>query len=241
MADKRISELTELTTPAPNDELAIVDKDVPETKKIIFDRIRANLQQGLDADKPTAGVAGRLYFATDTKILYRDNGTAWEEILRGETAIRLAQLSEKSHVSLTDVTPDQHHPQLHAASHKEGGADALFIWATFVFTVPVALTVGTDKAPTLAPATDVTIDRVWIYVKTAPTGGPCTVDVNKNGVTIFTDQTKRPSIPAGSNSAESGVPDITTLTKNDLLTIDIDEANGAEDLTVHVRVKQYLK
>lgn len=87
MPDKKISELTELTTPAPDDELAIVDKDVTETKKITFDRIRANLQQGLDANKPEAGVDGRLYFATDTEILYRDNGATWEAILRKEQVI----------------------------------------------------------------------------------------------------------------------------------------------------------
>jgi len=34
-------------------------------------------KQGLDADKPTPGIAGRLYYATDTKKLYRDDGTTW--------------------------------------------------------------------------------------------------------------------------------------------------------------------
>lgn len=67
------------------------------------------LTQGLDASKPAAGVVGRLYWATDTKILYRDSGTVWEEVLRGETVSRLAQLSEKSHASLTGITATQHH------------------------------------------------------------------------------------------------------------------------------------
>jgi hypothetical protein len=37
--------------------------------------------EGLDAAKPapTAGAAGRLYFATDTGKVYRDNGSAWVE------------------------------------------------------------------------------------------------------------------------------------------------------------------
>jgi len=34
MPDKKISELVELTEPAVADELAIVDKDISETKKI---------------------------------------------------------------------------------------------------------------------------------------------------------------------------------------------------------------
>jgi len=33
--------------------------------------------EGQDADKPAAETAGRWYHATDTKIVYRDNGTSW--------------------------------------------------------------------------------------------------------------------------------------------------------------------
>ncbi|MED4299742.1 tail fiber protein [Geobacillus stearothermophilus] len=39
-----------------------------------------SIQAGADASKPTAGVAGRLYVATDTKKIYRDNGTSWDVI-----------------------------------------------------------------------------------------------------------------------------------------------------------------
>lgn len=39
-----------------------------------------SLQQGLDASLPAAGTAGRLYVATDTKKLYRDNGSSWDVI-----------------------------------------------------------------------------------------------------------------------------------------------------------------
>ena len=40
MLDKKISELTEITTPAPDDELVIVDKDIPESKKITVQNLR---------------------------------------------------------------------------------------------------------------------------------------------------------------------------------------------------------
>lgn len=36
--------------------------------------------EGLDADKPGAGTAGRFYWATDTRLLYRDDGTSWVAI-----------------------------------------------------------------------------------------------------------------------------------------------------------------
>jgi len=69
------------------------------------------LTEGLDASKPSSGlVARQLYWATDTKILYKAiSATTWEELLRGEAVSRLAQLSEKSHANLTGVTASQHH------------------------------------------------------------------------------------------------------------------------------------
>lgn len=151
---------------------------------------------------------------------------------------------DKSETETKKITAENlrdHTPKAHATSHKSGEADPLFIWGTFVFTISGALEIGLDKAPTIAPAVAVTIDKVWIYAKTGPSGGVCTVDVNKDGTTIFTDQGKRPSIADGQNSDESDTPDIVELAKNDLLTIDIDAANGAEDITIHVRVKQYLQ
>ena len=83
----------------------------------------ARISVGTDAAKPAAGTADRLYFATDTGVLYRDTGAAWVEMARSETFIRLAQLSEKLHASLTSVTADQHHAENHAARHQAGGAD----------------------------------------------------------------------------------------------------------------------
>ena len=39
-----------------------------------------SMAQGLDASLPSAGTAGRIYIATDTKKIYRDNGTTWDVI-----------------------------------------------------------------------------------------------------------------------------------------------------------------
>lgn len=83
------------------------------------------LTHGLDSAKGSSGVNGQPYYATDTKILYLGTGTGWEEILRGETATRLAQLTEKSHANLTNVTANQHHAQAHESEHESGGGDAL--------------------------------------------------------------------------------------------------------------------
>jgi len=42
---------------------------------------KSKLLKGLDADKPAASLADRLYWATDTLKMYKDSGTKWEEIL----------------------------------------------------------------------------------------------------------------------------------------------------------------
>jgi len=77
----------------------------------------AYLEDGLDAAKGDAGRKGRLYLATDTKILYEDDGVNWVERLRGESVTRLAELADKAHDSLSDVSSDQHHAQLHEGTH----------------------------------------------------------------------------------------------------------------------------
>lgn len=74
----------------------------------------AYLEYGLIAAIGAAGRIGRMYWATDTKILYRDDGVDWVEILRGEAISRLASLAEKAHASLSGVSSDQHHVEIHA-------------------------------------------------------------------------------------------------------------------------------
>ncbi|WP_413943027.1 hypothetical protein [Bdellovibrio sp. HCB-162] len=53
-----------------------------------------SLQSGANTSKPAAGTAGRIYFATDTKEIYRDDGTSW---------IRLATESGTSTATINSV------------------------------------------------------------------------------------------------------------------------------------------
>jgi hypothetical protein len=88
---------------------------------------------------------------------------------------------------------------------------------------------------------ELVITEVYIYANTAPTGADLIVDVNKNGTTIFTTQGNRPQIAAGANADTSGTPDVTSLLKNNRLTIDIDQVGSTiagADLTVVIRCKQ---
>lgn len=42
-----------------------------------------SMQSGTDSSKPTAGTTGSIYIATDSKKIYRDNGTSWDLLSNG--------------------------------------------------------------------------------------------------------------------------------------------------------------
>jgi len=71
-----------------------------------------------------------------------------------------------------------------------------------------------------------TIDKVFIYVDTAPTGASLIIDVNKDGSTIFSTQSGRPTIAAGEHSGTSGTPDTTSVANGSYLTFDIDQVGS---------------
>lgn len=83
--------------------------------------------------------------------------------------------------------------------------------------------------------------KAYAYVKTAPSGADILIDININGTSIWNvTPSNRLTIPDGaSDQAYTATTfDTTSLSENDILTIDIDQvgssANGA-DLTVELR------
>ncbi len=71
-----------------------------------------SIQAGPDASKPAAGTAGRLYLATDTHVLYRDDGAAWA---------KMATVDWDD----IDSKPSAYPPSAHKSTHASGGDDAL--------------------------------------------------------------------------------------------------------------------
>ena len=69
----------------------------------------------------------------------------------------------------------------------------------------------------------ITIYNLAISVGTAPTGASVIVDVNKNGTTLFTTQANRPTIAVSTFNDLTAVPDETSVTAGQYLTIDIDQ------------------
>ena len=87
---------------------------------------------------------------------------------------------------------------------------------------------------------DMEIVEVLATLGTAPTGSSVIVDVNKNATTIFTTPGDRPTI-ATSATADSAIPNVTTLAAGDILTVDVDQKDSndvASDLLVFVRLRR---
>ena len=177
----------------------------------------------------------------------------------------LASLTEKSHASLTDKGTNTHAQldthvataaphsghELTANKDQANGYAGLSagsklaagqmptgkVKTTLSFAVTGTLTTGTDKAPTILAPCTLTITKVKLVVKTAPTGAAIIVDVNKNGITIFTTQANRPQIAIDATTGDSGTPDVTALAEGDKLTVDLDQVGSGTagaDLTVEV-------
>jgi len=61
------------------------------------------IMEGLDASKPAASIPGRLYFTTDTDLIYYDTGTAWEEV--GPSGEATSNATEIQGVAVSATAP----------------------------------------------------------------------------------------------------------------------------------------
>ena len=108
---------------------------------------------------------------------------------------------------------------------------------TFTATIVGTLTTGTDKTPSLIVPRALTIEKVYAYVKTPPTGASIILDINVNGTTIWTTQGNRTTIIAAANLGTSSNFDTASLTENDVITVDVDQVGtgGGVDLTIEIK------
>ena len=87
------------------------------------------------------------------------------------------------------------------------------------------------------PGAAITIIAVRASVGTAPVGGSVIVDVNKNGVTIFSTQSNRPTIPAATFTDLADAINVPAVGAGEYLTCDIDSVGPTtpgSDLSVTV-------
>lgn len=109
---------------------------------------------------------------------------------------------------------------------------------TWAFTGTAVITTGKARWYNRTGRT-LTVIGAWAAANTAPTGATVfTVDVNKNGTTIFTTQGNRPTVVASTNGGVmSATPDVTSVADGDYLTVDVDAVGNTvagADVTVGV-------
>jgi collagen type VII alpha len=100
-------------------------------------------------------------------------------------------------------------------------------------------TLRTSPVRLIVPTGTYTISEVRIMCGTAPTGAALTVDILKNGTTIYSGGTGRPSIAAGTNSATDGTPSTTSVTAGDYFTVqivNIGSTVAGADLSVQIEL-----
>jgi hypothetical protein len=109
----------------------------------------------------------------------------------------------------------------------------------YVMAVTGTLTVATGKSRIYLEGNYV-VETIRASVNTAPTGASIIVDVNKNGTTLFTTQSARPTIAASGFTA-TGTPAVTTFAAGDYMTVDVDQIGSTvagADLTVTIRLRK---
>lgn len=90
-----------------------------------------------------------------------------------------------------------------------------------LFTISGTLLQGIGQARWYAPRA-LTISNIQASVATAPVGQSIIFDVNSNGTSLFTTNSK-PTIAAGTNEDLSTVPNTTSISQGAYLTVDVDQ------------------
>jgi len=110
-----------------------------------------------------------------------------------------------------------------------------FLHQVQVFTVPGTISVGVGSARFYVPGA-ITLSNVRASVGTAPTGSSIIIDVNKNGSSVFTTNSK-PTIYAGQTLVSTSTPNIKAFTTGDYISVDVDQIgslNPGQNLTVQI-------
>ena len=124
-----------------------------------------------------------------------------------------------------------------SAGHSHNGSDSKLISVNrgFVWYEQGTLTTGTNKGVRYVSPQAMTITKCWLISRTAPTGADLTIDINKNGTTIWSTQGNRAKIVASATSGNTTTFDVTALAAGDYLDLDIDVIGSSVagvDLTV---------
>lgn len=81
------------------------------------------IQRDTLANRPAAGIVGRLYYATDEAILYRDSGLAWESVEGAGTSYTTPLLADYTWVNQETATASESGGGIHLLAPAQAGDD----------------------------------------------------------------------------------------------------------------------
>lgn len=130
-----------------------------------------------------------------------------------------------------------------STGHSHNGSDSKLISVNRAFSwyVSGTLVTGTNNGPRYVAPQALTIVKVWLIVRTAPTGADLTIDIHKNGTTIWSTQGNRAKVVAGATTGNTTTFNTTALAAGDYLDLDIDVVGSSVagvDLTVVLETSQ---
>ena len=109
----------------------------------------------------------------------------------------------------------------------------------FTHAGPLQVGIGTTAYPIKGGT--FTILTVAAMLASAPTGSSVIIDVNKNGTTIYGNQSFRPTIAAAATQAVAGTHSVSQVTDGDYITVDIDQVGSVSPgahLVVVIRLQR---
>lgn len=143
-----------------------------------------SLQEGVAASRPAFGLVGSLFLATDTKVLYRDTGSAWEVILASQGALRSLSFyaSSLDSPNTSDFAVNALAPSvsdsLNTGINVRSFSDTVEQGVSVVVPVPqgaVTMTLRNRGRPQVVPATQASVQPSFYLRKVAPGAGPMSV------------------------------------------------------------------
>lgn len=188
--------------------------------------------QGTDDDIYTTGKVSvyacqyTLTNTTGTIASLSGDRSVWDALTYPERHTNDIDLSLTSIHHTLGTSPFQAAAGNHTHTDLENVSDTYFY-------IDGALAVGTDIITWVAPRSGL-LQKIKIVLKNKGSSGTTKIDIHKNGTTIFTTQANRPSVAFNdADGIGTGIPDILTVSENDVFTIQIDEvAVGASGLGI---------
>lgn len=158
---------------------------------------------GTAANRPAAGVAGRLYFSTDTGLLHRDSGAAWVRVGNGNNWQMAARWQENQ--TKTNIAAAWQHV------YSQAGGEGWYQWADFT---------GFTEARFLVNMNHVTA-----------VAGECTWAIAKHGVVNLADRVCEVAsgTTAGEKQLDSGWVSLPAWATGELKIVLACIGNGADD------------